>query len=83
MDDMEDIFNFFDVNGDETVNRNEFESIMIVFFTKIKTYRCTRLEIIWFDFVIQMLFSLDQNQIIDYRYFLKYYRFIYNDNLNE
>jgi Ca2+-binding EF-hand superfamily protein len=32
LDDVEDIFNLLDVNGDETIDRHEFESIMTAFF---------------------------------------------------
>lgn len=35
-DDVEDIFNLLDVNGDETVDRKEFESILTVFFKILK-----------------------------------------------
>jgi len=32
IDDVEDIFNLLDVNGDETIDRQEFQSIMVTFF---------------------------------------------------
>jgi Ca2+-binding EF-hand superfamily protein len=35
-DDVEDIFNLLDVNGDETVDRKEFISILTVFFKLLR-----------------------------------------------
>ena len=31
-DDIEDLFNLLDVNGDETIDRNEFKSLLTTFF---------------------------------------------------
>lgn len=31
-DDLEDIFNLLDINGDETLDRKEFQSLIKVFF---------------------------------------------------
>lgn len=31
-DDIEDIFNLLDINGDETIDRNEFKSLLRTFF---------------------------------------------------
>jgi Ca2+-binding EF-hand superfamily protein len=35
-DDVEDIFNLLDVNGDETLNRKELESLFRVFFKMLE-----------------------------------------------
>ena len=32
IDDVEDLFNLLDVNGDETIDRNEFKSLIQTFF---------------------------------------------------
>jgi Ca2+-binding EF-hand superfamily protein len=32
VDDVEDLFNLLDVNGDETIDRNEFKSLIHTFF---------------------------------------------------
>jgi len=35
-DDIEDIFNLLDVNGDETIDRKEFKSLLTTFFKVLK-----------------------------------------------
>jgi Ca2+-binding EF-hand superfamily protein len=35
-DDVEDIFNLLDVNGDETIDRKEFMSLLITFFRVLR-----------------------------------------------
>jgi len=35
-DDIEDLFNLLDINGDETIDRKEFESLLKTFFKVLK-----------------------------------------------
>lgn len=35
-DDVEDLFNLLDVNGDETIDRQEFNSLLTTFFKILK-----------------------------------------------
>jgi Ca2+-binding EF-hand superfamily protein len=35
-DDIQDIFNLLDVNGDETIDRREFKSLITTFFQILK-----------------------------------------------
>lgn len=36
LDDVDDIFNLIDINGDETVDRKEFTSLLMTFFQVLR-----------------------------------------------